>query len=153
METAEILRQKIYKVIRKDGCISSKDFSSYLIINDGKHEFFGIKAEYMIYHSADAINLPIDYFAKNFPYEKYFEDEGDALFIPLVPFLIIFCVVSEFYRFFKNIILLLFKRPTMKYKKYIKSSLTAQQFADIMIDFLEEYQKENKSDLVDYSNV
>ncbi|MDI2091885.1 hypothetical protein [Commensalibacter oyaizuii] len=143
METVEILRQKIYKEICKDGFIPSEDFSSDLIINDGKYEFFGIKAECMIYHSADAINLPIDYLAKNFSYEEYFEDEGDALFIPFVPFLIIFCAVSEFYRFFRNIILLLFKRPIVKYKKYVKPPLTAQQFADIMIGFLEKYQQDN----------
>ncbi|CAI3924622.1 unnamed protein product [Commensalibacter communis] len=86
MNEQDLLYLKIYRVIRKEGGISYKEFSPDLIINKGEYEFYGIDAEFLITYSADAIGLPMDYFAEYFPYGKYFKSEMNPLLIPLVPF-------------------------------------------------------------------
>lgn len=143
-DAKENLHQEVYKTIRQEGNISLKDFSPNIIINKGKYEFYGYDAERLILYSADAINLPRDYFAEYFPYGEYFEPEGNPWLMPLAPILLIAFLFISFYRKMKNIILYLFNRPTIQYETNSNSPLTARQFADIMIEFLEQYQRENK---------
>lgn len=134
MDEIEELHQKIYNVICLTGNIPLYDFNLNTVINEGKYAFCGVEAENLIFNSADAIGLPIDYFSDNFPFSKYFEDEGNPLLLFILPLLIIVSVILY--------ILLLFKCNLFKQNEI--PPLTAEQFADIMIEIWEQYQKENK---------
>ncbi|EUK17434.1 hypothetical protein [Commensalibacter papalotli (ex Servin-Garciduenas et al. 2014)] len=115
-----------------------------MIINSGKNSVSGEDADFLIFYSSDVINLPREYIVNRFPYGKYFEKEDNPLLILLIPIFIIYYVTLSIYRQAKNSILRLLKRPTVKYTVNEKPPLTALQFADIMIDIWEQYQKENK---------
>ncbi|MDI2113964.1 hypothetical protein [Commensalibacter nepenthis] len=128
MNQSQKIRQIIYDRICYDGYISSEIFTPDMIINNEEYEFYGSHAEFLIYHCADDIKLPIEYL-KYFPYDEYFFEE--------TPFTGVVLIV----RYLKNILNKYFNYD-LKIEK--KRSITASQFADIMIDIWEQYQREQK---------
>lgn len=127
MDYSQKIRQIIYDRICYDGYISSEIFTPDIIINNGEYEFYGSHAEFLIYHCADDIKLPDEYL-KYFLYDEYFFEET-----PLTGVILII-------RFFKKI---LNKYCHLNLKIKEKQPITAQKFADILIEIWEKYQSEN----------
>lgn len=129
MNQLQKLRQIIYDRICYEQYISSETFSPDIIINNGRYEFYGIHAESLIYDCANDINLPNEFLEKFFPYNLYFFQET-----PFTGFVLLI-------RFLKK---LLNKYLNLNLKIRQKQPITIKQFADIMIDLWEQYQRENK---------
>lgn len=142
VDTREDLRQKIYQVIIEKCYIKKNDFVPNTIINMGKNSVDNIYAEDLILCSANIIGLSQNYAANQFPYKTYFDSDVSPFLIPIVFILFILHMVKLIYQQIKNSILFLLKRPIIKYETNSKKTLTAQQFADIMISILDKYQEE-----------
>lgn len=144
MNTKEILHQKIYKIITEICSLEQEVCHPDTIINIGKYGVAGEDAEDLLNYIADSMDIPREYIYNNFSYSLYFDKEINPFLAILLPFVIIYQLILLIYQLTRNCLRLLLKHPTLKYKINSSPPLTAEHFADMMIDILKKYQSENK---------
>ncbi|EUK17433.1 hypothetical protein COMX_10273 [Commensalibacter papalotli (ex Servin-Garciduenas et al. 2014)] len=114
------IRKIIYDTIYKESSNETQNFDPNLNL-----DFYGIYAESLIYECAKAIQLPNEYVKKYFLYNLYFFQET-----PFTGFILIM----------RGLTRLLNKLFSNYFKVEEKEPITAQQFADIMIEIWKKYQ-------------
>lgn len=144
MNTQEISHQKIYTIITKICSLEQEVCNPDTIINSGKYGVAGEDAEDLLNCTADSMGILREYIYNNFSYSLYFDKEINHFLVILLPFVIIYQLILFTYQLTRNCLRLLLKHPPLKYKINSSPPLTAKHFAEMMIDILEKYQRENK---------